>query len=62
MGSAYSMKKRSAYTKLEGKRSLGKPRHRREDTIKMDLTEKGLDGMDYCFLPMSVNSNLLKCP
>ena len=27
--------------KLEGKRALGRPRHRWEDTIKMDLEEVG---------------------
>jgi hypothetical protein len=42
--------KRSAYRisvrKPEGKRPLGKPRHRREDNIKVDLREIGWDGMD----------------
>ena len=37
--------KRTAYRLLvgkpEGKRALGKPRRRREDTIKMDLREMG---------------------
>jgi hypothetical protein len=37
---------RSAYKvlvgKLEGKRQLGKPRHRWEDNIKMDLREIGV--------------------
>jgi hypothetical protein len=28
----------------EGKRSLGRPRHRRENNIKMDLGELGIDG------------------
>jgi hypothetical protein len=31
----------------EGKRSLGIPRHRWEDNIKMDLQEVGLEGMDW---------------
>jgi hypothetical protein len=30
----------------EGKRPLGKPRHRWEDNIKMDLREIGIDGVD----------------
>jgi hypothetical protein len=29
--------------RLEGKRPLGRPRRRWEDSIKMDLTEKGID-------------------
>ena len=29
--------------KPEGKRPLGRPRHRREDNIKMDLREVGCD-------------------
>jgi hypothetical protein len=32
--------------KPEGKRSLGRPRHRWEDNIKMDLKEVGCGGMD----------------
>jgi hypothetical protein len=32
--------------KPEGKRSLGKPRHRWVDNIKIDLREIGWDGMD----------------
>jgi len=32
--------------RLRGKRSLGKPRHRWEDDIKMDLQEVGCGGMD----------------
>jgi len=31
--------------KPEGKRLLGKPRHRWEDNIKMDLQEMGCGGM-----------------
>jgi hypothetical protein len=34
--------------KLEGTRPLGRPRHRWEDNIKMDLQEVGCGGMD-CF-------------
>jgi hypothetical protein len=33
--------------KHEGKRSLGRPRHRWEGSIKMDLQEVGCGGMDY---------------
>jgi len=31
----------------EGKRPLGRPRGRREDSIKMDLQEVGCGGMDW---------------
>jgi len=33
--------------KLEGKRPLGRPRRRWEDSIKMDLQEVGCGGMDW---------------
>jgi hypothetical protein len=33
--------------KLEGKRPLGRPRHRWEDNIKMNLQEVGCGGMDW---------------
>jgi hypothetical protein len=33
--------------KPEGKRPLGKPRHRWEDRIRMDLRETGLGGVDW---------------
>jgi hypothetical protein len=33
--------------KPEGKRPLGRPRHRWEDNIKMDLKELGCGGMDW---------------
>jgi hypothetical protein len=33
--------------KLEIKRSLGRPRRRWVDNIKMDLTEIGWDGVDW---------------
>jgi hypothetical protein len=33
--------------KPEGKRPLGRPRHRWEDNIKMDLQEAGCGGMDW---------------
>jgi hypothetical protein len=31
----------------EGKRSLGRPRRRWEDNIKMDLREIGIDGVNW---------------
>jgi len=43
--------RRSVYRVLvgkhEGKRPLGRPRHRWEDNIKMDLQEVGCGGMDW---------------
>jgi hypothetical protein len=33
--------------RLEGKKPLGRPRHRWEDNIKMDLTEIGIDGANW---------------
>jgi hypothetical protein len=33
--------------KYEGKRPLGRPRHRWEDNIKMVLKETGMEGMDW---------------
>jgi len=43
-------KRRGVYRVLvgkpEGKRSLGRPRHRWEDNVKMDLQEGGCGGMD----------------
>jgi len=33
--------------KPEGKRPLGRPRHRWEDNIKMDLQEVGCGGVDW---------------
>jgi hypothetical protein len=42
---------RGAYRVLvgrpEGKRPLGRPRHRWEDNIKMDLREKVIDGVNW---------------
>jgi hypothetical protein len=44
-------KKRNAYRILvgrpEGKRPLGRPRHRWMDNIKMDFRDIGWDGMDW---------------
>jgi len=33
--------------KPEGKRPLGRPRHRWEDNIKLDIQEVGCGGMDW---------------
>jgi hypothetical protein len=33
--------------KPEGKRPLGRPRHRREDNIELDLREIGIDGANW---------------
>ena len=47
---AYGGERRGVYRVLvgkpEGKRPLGRPRHRWEDNIKMDLQEVGCGGMD----------------
>jgi len=44
-------KKRGVYSvvvwKPEGKRPLGRARHRWQDNIKMDLQEVGCGGMDW---------------
>jgi hypothetical protein len=34
----------------EGKRPLGRPRHRWEDGVKMDLRETGIDGANWIML------------
>ena len=36
--------------KTRGRRSLGRPRHRREDNIKMDLQEVGGENVDWSVL------------
>jgi hypothetical protein len=36
--------------KPEGKRPLGRPRHRWEDNIKMDLRELGWEGVNWIHL------------
>ena len=40
--------------KPEGKRPLGRPRHRWEDNIKMDLQELGCGGMDWIELTQDI--------
>jgi hypothetical protein len=50
--SAYGREERRVVYKVlveksEGKRSLGRPRHRSEDNIKMDLQKVGCGGMDW---------------
>jgi len=51
MGRACSTYGRGLYRvlvgKSEGKISLGRPRHRWEDNIKMDLQEAGCVGVDW---------------
>jgi 3-oxoacyl-ACP reductase-like protein len=42
--------------KSEGKRPLGKPRHRWEDNIKMELQEVGCTGMDWMELAQDRDS------
>jgi hypothetical protein len=48
--------KRNAYRilvgKPEGKRPLGRTRHRWVDNIKIELREKGWDGMDWIDLAL----------
>ena len=49
--SAYGRGRRGVYRILVGKperrRPLGRPRHRWEDNIKLDLQEVGCGGMDW---------------
>ena len=42
--------------KPEGKRPLGRPRHRWENNIKMDLQEVGCGGMDWIKLAQDRDS------
>jgi hypothetical protein len=42
--------------KPEGKRPLGRPRRRREDNIRMDLTEVGWRGVDWMHLVQNRDS------
>jgi hypothetical protein len=61
MGRACSTngEKRNAYRMLvgipEGKRPLGRTRHRWVDNIKMDLREIGWDGMDWIDLAQDMD-------
>ena len=52
-------KKRGVYRvsawKPEGKRPRGRPRHRWENNIKMDLQEVGCGGMDWIELAQDKN-------
>jgi hypothetical protein len=41
--------------KSDGKRPLGRPRHRWEDNIKVDLQEVGCRGMDWIELAQDRN-------
>jgi hypothetical protein len=52
---AHKGEKRNAYRvfvrRPEGKVRLGRPRHRWEDDIKVDLIEKGWDSVEWINLP-----------
>jgi hypothetical protein len=54
---------RGAYTilvgKPEGRRPLGRPRHRWEDNIKMDLREIGFGDVDWINLAQDRDSGKL---
>jgi len=61
MGHAALMgERRGAYRVLvgkpEGKRPLGRPRHRWEDNIKMDLQEVGCEDMNWIDLGQVVDT------
>ena len=57
--------RRSVYRVLvwkpEGKRPLGRPRHRLEDSIKMDLQEVGCAGMDWIELAQDMGEMASTC-
>ena len=40
--------------KPEGKRSRGRPRHRKEDDIKIDIKELGWEGVERINLAVSI--------
>ena len=41
--------------KREGKRPLGRPRHRWEDNLKMNLQEVGCEGMEWIELALDID-------
>jgi hypothetical protein len=45
--------------KLEGRRPLGRPRHKWEDNIRRDLTEIGWEGVDWIHLVQDRRSGRL---
>ena len=45
----------------DGKGPLGRPMHRREDNIKMDLQEVGWGGMDWLALTQDRDSGPCEC-
>ena len=45
---------RALVGKPEGKRSLGRPRRRWEDNIKIDLQEMGCRGLDWTYLAQNL--------
>jgi hypothetical protein len=57
---AHTRERRGAYRVLvgrpEGKRTLGRRRHRWEDNIKMDLQEVEWEGMDSIYLAQNGDS------
>jgi len=60
IGGACTGERRCVYrvlvVKPEGKKTLGRPRLRWEDNIKMDLKEVGSDGMDWLDLAQDRDS------
>jgi hypothetical protein len=51
MGKAYN----NLLGKFEGKRPLGRPRHKWEDNIRIDLREIGWKGVDWMHLAQDRN-------
>jgi hypothetical protein len=55
--------KRNAYMilvgKPEGKRPLGRPRHRWDSSIKMDFREIGWGGMDWLWLRIGTSGGVV---
>jgi hypothetical protein len=50
--------KRNGYVlveKLEEMRSLGRPRHKLEDSINKDLKERGWEGMEWTHLTQAMD-------
>jgi hypothetical protein len=45
---------RVLFGRPEGKRPLGRPRHRWEDNIKLDLREIGIDGANWIRLAQDI--------
>jgi hypothetical protein len=45
--------------KPEGKRPFGRPRHRREGSIRINLKYKEWEGMDWIYLPQNMNRDTI---